>query len=659
MKKILTFLCTSILVFTYISCDSYLDVNKNVDAPDYVDDFLYLAGIQQSYQDMYYDIRALGPLTQMMGTTSYTSFANHHYSKASDAGGQAWRAFLWLQGMNLENMINQAVEQERWTLAGIGYAIKAYSWDFLTKYHGDIPCKDAYIPGLLTHNYEYQSEVYSIVRGWAYTAIDYLSRTDGTNYNTQISSNDYIYGGDATKWKKFAYAILARNYASLSNKNNFVSGGFADSVTICVNNSFTSADDDATIRVGTDDEINTRYLNFWGVLRENLSYVYFQHEYAVQIMTGTVPLYNENTGDKVSNASNQNITGFFPYELNPVQILADTITTAPGHFDPRTTLLFGCTSPKYSNFTIEDTLQVINDLGLPNLRDTVRLPYIELFPTEKDYILKFVSKRFIGGGFTSTSGPIGTAPSYYGRNASATASADGYGRWLYRNGAPYILATYAEIQLCAAEAYWKMNDKAQALASFKAGIAGHMDFCQKYISPASAVGGDKITTSTFRSLANEYLNGPYVDGLTESTLTLSHIMMQKWVSLYPWGAGEAWVDMRKYHYDIKYSGNYPQLGNGWERNELTMKWDSDPTKVYHGFYLRAANVQNRRTAYNIENDGAPCYRVRPRYNSEYMWNLPSLKKLLPIPGDADNYHCSIPWFAYPDDSEFNTLTGQN
>jgi hypothetical protein len=30
-----------------------------------------------------------------------------------------------------------------------------------------------------------------------------------------------------------------------------------------------------------------------------------------------------------------------------------------------------------------------------------------------------------------------------------------------------------------------------------------------------------------------------------------------------------------------------------------------------------------------------------------MWNLPSLKKLLPIAGDADNYHTSQVWFATP------------
>ena len=66
------------------SCDDYLDVNKNTDAPDYVEGYLYLAGIQQAYQGIYWDIRAIGPLTQMMGTSSYTNFANHYYTAASD-----------------------------------------------------------------------------------------------------------------------------------------------------------------------------------------------------------------------------------------------------------------------------------------------------------------------------------------------------------------------------------------------------------------------------------------------------------------------------------------------------------------------------------------------------------------------------------------------
>lgn len=156
-----------------------------------------------------------------------------------------------------------------------------------------------------------------------------------------------------------------------------------------------------------------------------------------------------------------------------------------------------------------------------------------------------------------------------------------------------------------------------------------------------------ISNNVYNTLAAEYVDGPYVNGLTLADFSLSHIMMQKYVSLWPWGALEAWTDLRKYHYDIAYTGEYPTLGNGWTRSEVSFKWDEDETKVFKGFYLQPSQVEFRKSSYNQLNNGSPCYRVRPRYNSEYMWNKGSLDALKPISGLADNYHCSIPWFAYP------------
>ena len=210
--------------------------------------------------------------------------------------------------------------------------------------------------------------------------------------------------------------------------------------------------------------------------------------------------------------------------------------------------------------------------------------------------------------------------------------------------------TAAEIKFCLAEAYWKMNMKAEALQAFKDGVAADLDFTATYINAGSkgqAAGGDKITRSVFTAAANEYLDGPFVNGLDIADFTLSHIMMQKWVALYPWGAPEAWTDMRKYHYDIAYTGEYPSSGNGWDLSKVDQKWDTDPSKVFKGFYLYPAQVTHRRGTWNTFNEGSPCYRIRPRYNSEYMWNKPALETLRPISGMAPNYQCSIPWFAYP------------
>jgi hypothetical protein len=620
MKKISIFIVlVASLLFTTESCKDYLDCNDNVDSPDYVDAYLYLAGIEEAYNEIYYDIRATGPLSQMMGTTSssFGQFANHYYVSGSDVGGQLWRMVYWSQGQNLEDLIEQSVEAENWKLAGIGYALKAFSWDLLTKYHGEIILEDAFVSGLLSHDYDYQEDAYTTIREWAYQSIKYLEMDDETDYGTNLSDNDYIYGGDTDKWIKFAYAVIVKNLASLSNKTDFVSD-YADELIECATKSFQSSDDDATVTVwgGGSDAAYSAYNNFWGTYRSNLSYYYFQHEYAVQVFTGTVPIYDESTGLKSSVDGNE----YLPYELSDEQIICDTAVNKTGHYDPRVAVKLGTT-------------------------DDANYEYI-------DNVDSIKARTYYGGTFTSTSGPIGTAPSFYGRNSSSSTTYDGSGHWLYRDDAPYILTTCAEIKFCLAEAYWKKGNTASALDAFKEGVAADLDFTATYIEEGTegeVAGGDKITTTVFKTLAAEYESGPFVGELTTSDLTLSHIMMQKWVALYPWGAMEAWVDMRKYHYDIDYDGDYPTSGDGWDNTEVNMKWDTNDSKVYKGLYLAPAQVSNRKSSYDTDNEGSPCYRIRPRYNSEYMWNYNSLGVLLPISGTADNYHCSITWFAYPGD----------
>lgn len=615
------------------SCDDFLDVNKNTDAPDYVEGYLYLAGIQQAYYGIYFDLRALCPLTQMMGTSSYTSFANNYYSKASDAGGEAWRMVYWNQGMNLENMINQSEAAENWTLAGIGYAIKAYSWDFLTKVNGEAPMKQAFVPGLLSHEYDYQDAIYDQVRVWAKKAIECLEKEDKTNYGTRISQNDYIYGGDKAKWIKFAYAVIARNLASLTNKNDFKQKYYDEFIDAC-NKAFASNDDNALVKItgGGADAAQSSYNNFWGPYRGNLSNSYWQHDFAVQTMTGTMPIYNEE-GNKIThtiivkNDKGEDVEQThprFPYELAEKQIICDTLEEV-GHFDPRPLL----------------------KLGTASGNDTTGVKDPKLL---RKYYFK-------GSGFTSATGPIGQAENFWGRTEAITDAKDGEGRWLYSNGAPYVLTTYAELLFDLAEVQFKYGSKADAFETWKKAIAADMEFSAKYIQKESLVTvggkvyhqGDKVDQATFKAMAQEYLNGPFVAGLPMSEFSLSHIMMQKYIALFPWGASEVWVDLRKYHFDIAYTGDVPSFGNGWDKTLINQKRDDDATKVYKGFYLAPANVQGRRSAYNERNNGAPCYRLRPRYNSEYMWNLNNLKALKPIPGDADDYQCSIPWFAYPGD----------
>ena len=611
----------------FTSCQEWLDVNKNIDTPDYVEATLYLSGIQQSMQGLYWDIRATGPITQYMGTSSYTTFAAHRYTTGSDNGGEMWRMVYWNMGMNLENFINQSVEAEHWTLAGIGYAMKAFAWDAMTKYHGDLPLDDAFVEGLLEHDYDYQDYIYEKVKEWADTAIEYLTMEDSYPYGAKLTLNDWIYGGDKDKWIKFCYAVKIRQLSSLVQKPNF-NTELALELVSYADKTFQSPADDATLSVegGGQDAPASGYNNFWCPRRGNLSSSYWQHKYPVQVMTGTVPAYDEN-GNKILVDNHDDVDPRYKYVLAEKQIITDTNVMAEGHYDPRAVVKLATTSdPLFEN-------------------------------TEDLDVIK--RHEFYGGGLTGRGSDVAgiNAPYFYGREVTTNSSIlDGIGRWIYREDAPYIMMTSAEVKFCIAEAYFRMGDKANALTWWKAAIADDMEFTAKYIYTGKAAdnansvsGGDKISKAVFNKAAAEYLAGPFVEGVTVDDLTLSHIMMQKFVALFPWGANETWVDQRKVFYDVNYTGDYPYNGNGWNRTQVDYKNDNDPTKVYQGFYLYPARVEGYKSSYsstwNLE--GAPCFRVPPRFNSEYMWNKPSLRQLKPISGMTPYYQCSIPWFCYP------------
>ena len=452
-------------------------------------------------------------------------------------------------------------------------------------------------------------------------AIEYLQKEDNSAYGNRIKNNDYIYGGDKDKWIKFCYAVIVRNLASLSNKKDF-SEKYLSEFMDAFHKAFASNDDNATLKIagGGADAAESGYNNFWGTYRGNLVYSYFQHDYPVQLFTGTIRKYDEQ-GNYIQTEDTVPLNKqHYPYQLLDKQITSDTLPDA-GHFDPRRLVKLATTDS--SNYaTIAD-------------REVLRSLY------------------YVGSGFTGATGPIGTAPSFWGRNATSNTSYDGAGHWLYRDDAPYILTTYAELLFDVAEVLFKYGSKSDAFEVWKQAMAADMEFTANYIVAGTYDGkyrqGDRVTKATFNALAQEYLNGPYVAGLPMSDFSLSHIMMQKYLALYPWGAPEAWVDLRKYFYDIQYTGDYPKYNNGWDKTTLDQKRDEDPTKVYKGFWLQPAQVQGRKSAFNVDNNGSPCFRIRPRYNSEYMWNKTNLDALKPIGGQELDYQCSIMWFCYPGD----------
>jgi hypothetical protein len=173
--------------------------------------------------------------------------------------------------------------------------------------------------------------------------------------------------------------------------------------------------------------------------------------------------------------------------------------------------------------------------------------------------------------------------------------------------------TAAEIAFIKAEALHRSGDKPGALTAYRNGISLHFDMLTSTFE-TNVPDANKITPTA----KADYLNSTVIVPAAAADLTLTHIMLQKYIALYIHGACETWVDMRRYHY----LDTDPQTGQ----------------QVYRDFAL--PNV------IFADNNGKTVQRVRPRYNSEYVWNMNELIRIGADPSKLD-YHTRECWFSQP------------
>ena len=181
-------------------------------------------------------------------------------------------------------------------------------------------------------------------------------------------------------------------------------------------------------------------------------------------------------------------------------------------------------------------------------------------------------------------------------------------RYLFADKSKIPLMTYSQLQFIKAEAALRMGNQATALAAYQNAISSHIDFVNaRNTDDGQAVQQIPAAEKT------AFLASP---NIVPATLTLSHIMSQKFIAQWAWGHDELWMDMRRFHYT-----------------------DIDPvsgTQVFRGF-APPSNL-------DPNNSGKLVQRIRPRFNSEYVWNRASLDV---IGGLATDYHTKPLWITLP------------
>jgi hypothetical protein len=184
-------------------------------------------------------------------------------------------------------------------------------------------------------------------------------------------------------------------------------------------------------------------------------------------------------------------------------------------------------------------------------------------------------------------------------------------RFIFRNDAPFPVMTATEISFMRAEAAFLKGDKATALVAYKDGIAKHFDLLMNYYN--TNVPAASLLTATMKA---NFLADPLVVPVNAANLTLSMIMLQKYIAMFGYGTFETWTDMRRYHYV--------------DLDKTTGK------QVFTDF------VAPTGTGLFEDNGGKLVYRMRPRFNSEYVWNINELGR---IGATQLDYHTKEQWFS--------------
>jgi hypothetical protein len=209
-------------------------------------------------------------------------------------------------------------------------------------------------------------------------------------------------------------------------------------------------------------------------------------------------------------------------------------------------------------------------------------------------------RNFWGGLFSSTAAP--------GTDVDA--------RYIFRNTSPFPILTAAENHFMKAEAYLRKGAgfAAQARQSYVDGINASFDMLINTPDYHNSVPTAMQITPAARAA---YLANPAVVPAAGS-LTRSHIMLQKYIAMYGHGLIETWVDVRRYHYT-----------------------DLDPVT---GQQVYAGLTPPSGIDLFTNNAGKLVYRARPRYNSEYLYNIAALQS---VGGLALDYHTKEQWFSQP------------
>ena len=218
MKKI-NLIVLLFIGLVFVSCDKDFDeLNSNPNDPTSVPAELLLGSMIRSTGNVMYSTFNGGDMgacwAQHFSKVQYND--EERYIPRESAIGNVWTVLYESVAADANAMYELAVLEENMVAQGAALTMKAYAFLLLTDLYGDIPFTEA-LQGAtnISPVYDSQQTVYNGCLDLLDEAISKLNPANGS----LDSSQDIMYGGDVSKWRKFAASLKFRALMRMSAKD--------------------------------------------------------------------------------------------------------------------------------------------------------------------------------------------------------------------------------------------------------------------------------------------------------------------------------------------------------------------------------------------------------------------------------------------------------
>ncbi len=216
------FIIISILILTFgVSCHDLdeLNINPNGVDPETADLNLLMATIETGVGQTVVGL-GFGDIAGVMQHTQKDGWSGGHNDYDWDNQGGSWSGYYGILRNN-EELYKKAVDGGYEFHQGVALIMKSYTYGLIADLWGDAPYSEALLaengPENFKPSFDSQKDIYLGILADLESANTLLSQNQSA-YTNINSSQDVLYHGDVSKWRKFANSLALRYYMRLSAK---------------------------------------------------------------------------------------------------------------------------------------------------------------------------------------------------------------------------------------------------------------------------------------------------------------------------------------------------------------------------------------------------------------------------------------------------------